>query len=171
MYGWYPYMAPYGLPYEDVDGITYYDDLRDPELARRMGEIMQERMGKGDAATNLIVTSLIANAYLLTGDDKYRQWITEYIGAWIERSRQNGGLLPDNVGLSGQVGEYINGKWYGGLYGWSWPHGYYNVCMAALVGGGNAFLLDGDRAYLDLPRSQIDAIHALGETRTLAISL
>lgn len=166
-YGWYPYMAPYGLPYEDVDGISSYDDLRDPKLARRMGEVMQHRMGKGDAASNLIVTSLIANAYLLTGDDKYRQWITDYVSAWIERARQNGGLLPDNVGLSGQVGEYINGKWYGGLYGWSWPHGYYNVCMAALVGGGNAFLLTGNRAYLDLPRSQIDAIHALGATRTL----
>lgn len=168
VYGWYPYMAPYGLPYEDIDGISSYDDLRDPVLARRMGEVMQARMGKGDVATNLIVTSLIANAYLMTGDDKYRQWIVEYVGAWMERARANGGLLPDNVGLSGQVGEYIDGKWYGGLYGWSWPHGYYNVCMAALVAGLNAFLLTGDRAYLDLPRSQIDAIHALGQTRTLS---
>jgi hypothetical protein len=166
-YGWYPYMAPYGLPYEDVEGITSYDDLRDPVLARRMGEVMQERMGKGDVAANLIVTSLIANAFLISGDAKYRDWISDYVGAWHERARQNGGLLPDNVGLSGQVGEYINGKWYGGLYGWSWPHGYYNVCMAALVGGANAFLLTGDKTYLDLPRSQIDAIHALGEQRTL----
>ncbi len=167
IYEWYPYMAPYGLPYEDVDGITSYDDLRDPVLARRMGEVMQERMGKGDTATNLIVTSLIANAFLLTGDEKYRGWITEYVGAWQDRARQNGGLLPDNVGLSGQVGEYINGKWYGGLYGWSWPHGYYNVCMAAIVGGASAYLITGDKAYLDLPRSQIEAIHALGQTRKL----
>lgn len=163
----FPYMAPYGLPYEDVDGISAYDDLADPVLARRMGEVMQQRMGKGDAATNLIVTSLIANAYLMTGDDKYRVWIAEYVGAWMERARANGGLLPDNVGLSGQVGEYINGKWYGGLYGWSWPHGYYNVCMAALVGSGNAYLVTGDKTYLDLPRWQIDTIHALGVTRAL----
>jgi len=166
-YGWYPYMAPYGLPYEDVEGVTSYEDLRDPMLAQRMGEMMQARMGKGDAATNLIVTSLIANAYLMTGDEKYRQWLTEYVGAWQERARQNGGLLPDNVGLSGEVGEYIDGKWYGGLYGWSWPHGYYNVCMAAIVAGANAYLLTSDKHYLDLPRTQIDTIHALGETRTL----
>lgn len=163
----FPYMEPYGLPYEDVAGITTYADLADPELARRMGAVMQERMGKGDAATNLIVTSLIANAYLMTGDDKYRGWIADYVGAWMERARQNGGLMPDNVGLSGRVGEYIDGKWYGGLYGWSWPHGYYNVCMAAIIGAANAFLLTGDQRYLELPRWQIDAIHALGMTRTL----
>lgn len=166
-YGWYPYMAPYGLPYQDVEGVTSYDDLRDPVLARRMGEVMQTRMGKGDAATNLIVTSLIANAFLLTGDEKYRQWIVEYVSAWHQRAEANGGLLPDNVGLSGEVGEYINGKWYGGLYGWSWPHGYYNVCMAALIAGANAALVTGEKRWLDLPRTQIDTIHNLGEIRTL----
>ena len=167
VYSWYPYMAPYGLPYEDVEGVTAYEDLKDPVLARRMGEVMEARMGKGDVATNLIVTSLVTNAYLLTGDDKYRQWVVEYVDAWRERARQNRGLLPDNVGLSGQVGEYIDGKWYGGLYGWSWPHGYYNIGMAAIVAGTNAYLLTQNGEYLDLPRGQIDAIHRLGETRTL----
>lgn len=167
VYSWYPYMAPYGLPYEDVEGVTVYEDLKDSVLARRMGNVMEARMGKGDVATNLIVTSLVANAYLMTGDDKYRQWVVEYVDAWSERARQNGGLLPDNVGLSGQVGEYVDGKWYGGLYGWSWPHGYYNIGMAAIVAGTNAYLLTHKRDYLDLPRTQIDAIHQRGETRTL----
>lgn len=167
VYGWYPYMAPYGLPYEDVDGITAYDDLKDPELAARMGAVMEARMGKGDVATNLIVTSLVTNAYLMTGDDKYRDWVTEYVGAWQERARQNGGLLPDNVGLSGAVGEYMDGKWYSGLYGWSWPHGYYNIGMAAVVAGCNAYLLTRDERYLDLPRSQIDYIYGLGAVRRL----
>jgi hypothetical protein len=166
-YGWYPYMAPYGLPYEDVEGITSYEDLRDPELARRMGEVMHERMGKGDVATNLMVTSLVANAFLMTGEAKYRDWVVEYVDAWHERARANDGFVPDNVGLNGDVGEYIGGKWYGGLYGWSWPHGYYNIGMAALVAGANATLLTGDRRYLDLPRQQIRVVHALGETRTL----
>ncbi|MBW4438963.1 MAG: hypothetical protein KME04_17630 [Pleurocapsa minor GSE-CHR-MK-17-07R] len=166
-YGWYPYMAPYGLPYEDVEGVSDYEDLKDPVLARRMGEVMQHRMGRGDVATNLIVTSLVTNAYLMTGDEKYRAWVTEYVGAWQERAARNGGLLPDNVGLSGAVGENMGGKWYGGLYGWSWPHGYYNIGMAALVGGANAFLLTRDAAWLDLPRRQIEAIHALGQTRML----
>ncbi len=166
-YAWYPYMAPYGLPYEDVEGVSSYDDLKNPVLAQRMGQVMEARMGKGDVATNLIVTSLVANAYLMTGENKYRQWIVEYVDAWRERAKQNGGLLPDNVGLSGQVGEYINGKWYGGLYGWSWPHGYYNIGMAAVVAGTNAYLLTGNSDYLDLPRTQIDTIHKLGQTLTL----
>lgn len=168
VYGWYPYMAPYGLPYEDVEGITQYEDLKDDILAARMGAVMEERMGKGDVAVNLIVTSLITNAYLMTGDEKYKSWVIDYVEAWSRRAEQNQGLLPDNVGLSGQVGEYINGKWYGGLYGWSWPHGYYNIAMAAVIAGANAYLLTQDETYLDLPRSQIEAIHARGEVRTLA---
>ncbi len=166
-YAWYPYMSPYGLPYEDVEGVSSYEDLKDPILAQRMGQVMEARMGKGDVATNLIVTSLVANAYLMTGEDKYREWIVDYVDAWRDRAKQNGGLLPDNVGLSGHVGEYINGKWYGGLYGWSWPHGYYNIGMAAIVAGTNAYLLTSNSEYLDLPRSQIDAIYQLGETHTL----
>jgi hypothetical protein len=164
-YGWSQSMAVYGLPFSDVPGITSYDDLRDPALARRMGEVMHERMGRGDVAANLGVTSLVANAYLLTGDDKYRSWILTYVDAWIARARANGGLLPDNVGLSGRVGEYTGGKWYGGLYGWTWPHGLYNIGMAAIVAGTCAYLLTRDERYLDLPRAQLDAIMALGEVR------
>lgn len=164
-YGWSAGMRQYGLPFADVPGVDHYDDLKDEENARRMGRTMQERMGKGDVAGNLIATSLVANAALMTGEARYRAWIEEYVGAWMERARQNEGLLPDNVGLSGQVGEYMGGKWYGGLYGWTWPHGYYNIGMAATVAGVNAFLLTGDETYLDLPRSQYDYIWKLGEMR------
>jgi hypothetical protein len=165
IYPWTAGMRRYGLPYQDVPGITCYDDLKDPVLARRMGEVMQERMGKGDVVANLGVTSLITNAYLLTGEEKYRRWVIEYVGAWIERAQQNGGLIPDNVGLSGQVGEYLNGKWYGGLYGWTWPHGFYNIEMAVIVAASNAFLLTQDARYLDLARTQMDHLLALGITR------
>src|SRR6266508_6208524 len=72
--------------------------------------------------------------------------------------------MPDNVGLAGQVGEYMNGKWYGGLYGWSWPHGFYNIEMAALIGALNAYLLTQDPCYLELPRTQMDHIISLGQT-------
>ncbi|MEZ4674014.1 MAG: hypothetical protein R2932_07185 [Caldilineaceae bacterium] len=164
-YNWGPGMRVYGLPYHDFPDIQHYDDLQDPAKARRMGQAMHERMGQGDVAGNLIATSLVANAYLLTGQAKYRDWIVEYVDAWRERAQANGGLLPDNVGLSGQVGETMNGKWYGGLYGWTWPHGYYNIGMAATVAGINAYLATGDDAYLDLPRSQYDQIWALGEER------
>ena len=180
-YGWSASMRTYGLPFTDIEGVHEYDDLKDPVLSRRMGEAMQERMGKGDVAGNLMVTSLIANAFLLTGEEKYRRWIVEYLNTWRERAagsspaaEQPGqserpkpdGLLPDNVGLSGEVGEYMDGRWYGGLYGWSWPHGYYNIGMAATVSGGNAFLLTGDETYLQLARDQYDAIWDLGELRS-----
>jgi len=116
-YNWGPGMRVYGLPFHDLPGINHYDDLQDEAKARQMGEAMQQRMGQGDVAGNLIVTSLLANAYLLTGEAKYRDWIVDYVDAWMARAQQNGGLLPDNVGLSGQVGETLHGKWYGGLYG------------------------------------------------------
>ena len=70
----------------------------------------------------------------------------EYVDAWRARAQANGGLLPDSVGLSGQVGEYLDGKWYGGQYGWEFPHGFYNVCMTALVAATNAFLMTRDPA-------------------------
>jgi hypothetical protein len=162
-YGWSAGMRPYGLPFEDVPGIRTYDDLKDPELALRMGQTMQQRMRQGDVANNLFATSLVTNAYLLTGDEKYKAWVLEYVNAWIERARQNGDLIPDNVGLSGKVGEYIDGKWYGGLYGWSWPHGFYNIGYAALVAAQNAYLMTKNPAYLDLPRAQMDKIIGMGK--------
>jgi len=162
-YGYSPGMAVYGLPYEDVEGVERVEDLKDPERARRMGQAMKQRMSRGDAVANLGVTSLVANAYLLTGEVKYRQWLTEYVDAWVERAEANGGLLPDNVGLSGEVGEYLDGKWYGSMYGWTWPHGFYNIGMAAIVAGINCFLLTKDEGYLDLPRTQIEMIMAQGK--------
>jgi hypothetical protein len=168
----YPYtdiMAPYGLPYDDVEGITTFDDLKDEDTARRMGEVMQARMGKGDVVTNLFVTGLITNAYLMTPDDerraRYRAWVQEYVNGWIERTQANGGLIPDNIGLNGQVGEYIDGKWYGGLYGWTWPHGWYNISYAAAIGAINAALITGDMRYMDFPRDQFQQARARGGMR------
>ncbi|HEY3081105.1 MAG TPA: hypothetical protein VGM69_14530, partial [Chloroflexota bacterium] len=164
-HGWSASMARYGLPFADVPGIAHYDDLRDPDLAGRMGAAMHDRMGRGDVAANLAATGLLTNAYLLTGDERYRGWVVDYVDAWIERARRNGGFLPDNVGISSQIGEYTGGKWYGGLYGWTWPHGFYNIAMAALVAAASASLLTRDLSYLDLARDQIDRIWELGETR------
>jgi hypothetical protein len=167
-YGWSAGMARYGLPYEDIPGIGHYDDLKDPALARQMGAAMHARMGRGDVPANLAATSLLTNAYLLTGEERYRDWVIEYVDAWRERARRNGGLLPDNVGLSGEIGEYTGGKWYGGLYGWTWPHGFYNIAMAAIVAAANAYLLTGSPAYLDFARTQVDRIMDLGAVRDLS---
>lgn len=165
VYAYSPGMARYGLPYPDLPGIHSFEDLRHPEKAERMGRAMQSRMGRGDVAANLGVTSLVANAFLLTGDDKYRRWVLDYLAAWQQRAQAGGGLIPDNVGLSGQVGEYLNGRWYGGLYGWTWPHGYYNIGQAVAVAGQNATLLSGDPAWLELARTQYDRMMDLGQRR------
>jgi hypothetical protein len=155
-------MANYGLPLSDVPGITCYDDLKDPEKALRMGQAMAERLGEGDVGNNLNVNGLMMNAYLMTGDGKVRAWLLDYVGAWLERARANGGLMPDNVGLDGQVGALHHGKWYGGLYGWTWPHGFYNLGYAAITAATNAYLLSGDERYFELPRQMMDRVLSEG---------
>ncbi|MBA3822520.1 MAG: hypothetical protein H0X24_01295, partial [Ktedonobacterales bacterium] len=162
---WAAAMRRYGLPFSDVPGVTTYDDLRDPAQAAAMGAAVQARMGRGDVATNLLATTIVANAALLTGETKYTEWIATYVAAWQQRAQANGGVLPDNVGLSGEVGEYLAGKWYGGLYGWTWPHGFHNIGAAAFVAAANAFVLTRDARFLALPRDQLRAIMGHGEMR------
>ena len=72
--------------------------------------------------------------------------------------KKNDGIVPDNVGLSGIIGEHIDGKWYGSRYGWSWPHGWHSVGQAVSVAAQNAVLLHKDLIYMDFPRSQIDVL-------------
>lgn len=165
-YGYSKGMAVYGLPFYDLPGIESPEDLKVGDNAQRMGRAMHDRMGQGDVAANLGVASLIANAGLLTGDERYKRWLLHYVNGWIARAQANDGLLPDNVGLSGKVGEYTGG-WYGGLYGWTWPHGYYNIQAAALVAAHSCALLTNDLSYFELPRIQQDRIFALGETRAV----
>ena len=164
-YGYSPGMASYGLPYEDVAGVSRMEDLKDPALARRMGAAMDARMSWGDVAANLGVVSLITNAWLMTGEDKYREWVLDYVAAWVERAQENEGLPPDTIGLSGEPGEYIDGKWYGGMYGWTWPHGFYNIGMACTVAASCAYLMSGEEGYLELPRVLIDRMMELGGQR------
>ena len=149
----------YNMPFYDVPGCTSHEAVRESEALRtRMGQLIRERQGVGDTIVNLAATTLAANAYLLTGADKYKAWVQEYVEAWIERTSENGGIVPDNVGLSGEIGEHIDGKWYGSYYGWSWPHGWHSVGQAVSIAGQNAALLWRDLAYLDFPRSQIDVL-------------
>ncbi|MXV77866.1 hypothetical protein F4X73_05580 [Candidatus Poribacteria bacterium] len=149
----------YNLPFIDVPGCTSREEVLESDEKRDlMGRVIYERQGKGDAVGNLAATTLAANAYMLTGDDKYKVWVQEYVDAWIDRTEQNGGIVPDNVGLSGIIGEHIAGKWYGARYGWSHPHGWHSVGQAVSVAGQNAALLHGDLTYMDFPRSQIDVL-------------
>ncbi len=115
-----------------------------------------------DVPLNLTCTSLVTHAYILTGEDRYRSWVLEYLEAWADRIDANGGICPDNVGPSGTVGETMGGKWWGGYYGWRWPHGFMSIIEPLTIAAMNAVLLTGDMAYLDIPRGQLDHILGLG---------
>ncbi|RAP74677.1 hypothetical protein [Paenibacillus montanisoli] len=155
--GWHyvDWMKHYGLHYQDVPGVRTLDDLKHEEGALAMGKAIVERASRGDIPLNLLATSMVANAYLHTGDPKYKAWVKEYVDAWVDRAKQNGGLIPDNVGLNGIIGEHTGGKWYGGWYGWTWPHGWVSIGQGVGVAAQNALLLERDSAYIEFLRSQM----------------
>lgn len=152
----------YGLPFYDVEGIETVRDLKDPDKMKRYAKVCNSRRGSGDAVVNLASTTLATTAYLMTGREEYRDWALDYTDGWIDRMNQNDGILPDNVGLSGEVGEHIEGRWYGANYGWTWPHGWHTIGQAAVIAAENATLLTGEPDYLRLLRSQIEVLASNG---------
>jgi hypothetical protein len=121
----------------------------------------------GDHFLNAAATSLPTNAYLVTGEAKYRQWIVEYMDAWLDRMRQNGGIIPSHVDLEGRVGG-AEGRWWGGAYGWGFSpvnpvtgkREDRNRIGWALPGFANALLVTGDRKYVDAWRDMIRAVNS-----------
>jgi hypothetical protein len=72
----------------------------------------------GDHPLNLLATTLALNAYMLSGEEKYKRWLVEYVDAWRQRMADNGYLIPTKIGLDGRIGGE-SGKWYSGVYGWA----------------------------------------------------
>ena len=126
----------------------------------------------GDHPLNLLVTSMVTNAYLVTGDEKYKTWVLAYVDAWRQRMVDNNHIIPSNVGLDGTIGGECDGKWYGGAYGWGFtvvvPQtgelANRNRTHWAMTGFMNAYLLTGDDRYLDIWRKQRDAINRQSKT-------
>lgn len=149
--------SQYPAPFDDlpglVDGIA---DWTDPALFAEILQKFNARLAKGDVPINLLATTLVTHAFLATGEARDKQWVLDYLAAWQARSLGNGGVIPDNVGLSGRVGETLQGRWWGGYYGWGWPHGGQTLLEALAVAGMNGTLLTGDDSHLDLFRSQWD---------------
>ncbi len=123
----------------------------------------------GDSHLNLFATNLVLNAYALTGEAKYRDWILEYVDAWKQRTEENGGNIPTKVGLDGKLGGE-SGQWWKGLYGWNFSNfdaevGYVkhrgNFSLGTWDGFPNAFLLTGDQSYIAVLRRQLDNLYAL----------
>ena len=121
----------------------------------------------GDHAQNLVATSLGFNAFALTGDQKYQNWVLEYVQAWRQRTLDNGGIIPTNIGLDGSIGGECGGKWYGGTYGWGFtvtvPQtgelSHRNSHYLAISGFGNAILLTGEQQFVDVWRQMIDTVN------------
>jgi hypothetical protein len=114
----------------------------------------------GDVIMNLAVTGLVAHAYIQTGEERFKRWVLEYVDAWMTRIRENNGIIPDNVGLNGVVGENRKGQWWGGFFGWTGRYSLEMIFNALITASEAATLVSGDRRYLDLLRSQIDVLLA-----------
>lgn len=121
----------------------------------------------GDHPQNLSATSLALHAYMLTHRPKYKQWLLDYVDAWLDRTVKNEGIIPTNIGLDGTIGGACDGKWYGGVYGWGFSVVVpqtgkiddRNTHQLGLNGFGNAFLLTGDARYLGVWRTMIETIN------------
>lgn len=123
----------------------------------------------GDNFLNLAATNLGVNAFALSGEPKYKNWVLEYVNAWKQRTEECGGNIPSNVGLNGKPGGEHNGQWWKGTYGWNFTifdgelgkiaHRNY-LTAASWTGFGNAFLLTGDPSYVQVLRRQMDNIYA-----------
>ncbi len=166
-------LSMYPLPYNDLDVPVRREAWIEGEIVDKadwsddntFGQILEKinaRMMHGDVPLNLTATSLVTHAFALTGDTRYRTWVLDYVEAWADRIARNGGVCPDNIGPTGQIGECMAGKWWGGYYGWSWPHGLATIIEPLTIGAMNAVLMTGDMGYLDIPRQQLDYILAQG---------
>ena len=118
-----------------------------------------------DSPLNLQSTTLALNAYLLTGEKRWREWLLSYVDAWVDRAAANDDILPSKVGLDGRIGG--KGKWYEGVYGWAFSpivpqtgkREDRNRVPRSIVGFMNAALVTGNERYMDVWRRQNAAIN------------
>jgi hypothetical protein len=121
----------------------------------------------GDHPQNLRTTVLAFNAFALTHEKKYKEWAVEYADAWVQRAQANNGIMPSKIGLDGKIGGDSR-KWYAGTYGWGFSvvvpqtgkMDHRPRTQSGWSGMRTAFLLTGDERYLDVWRTQIDAINS-----------
>lgn len=129
-----------------------------PERAAHILDVFNRLVMPGDIPHNMGATGLVTNAYLHTGDERYKQWVLRYVEGWIDRMRNNGGIMPDNIGPTGKVGEHRDGQWWGGWYGWNCYKGNNIGLTSMTIAAECAHLLSGDEGYLDVIRSQMEVL-------------
>ena len=71
--------------------------FENPARRKQIVDLFDRLVLQCDTPNSLAATALVTNAYLYTGDDKYKQWVLNYTEAWMERTEKNGGICPDNV--------------------------------------------------------------------------
>lgn len=156
----------YPAPFEDMTTSPYElgrCNWSNDDVFAEVIAMMNERTTRGDVPLNLNATGQFTHAYLYSGEEDLKTWVLEYLATWQARADENGGILPDNVGLSGIVGEYNDGKWWGGHYGWRWPHGWLTIIEPTLNACLNAYLLTGgSEEAVRLVRQQLDIHFSLG---------
>ena len=129
--------------------------FEDPARRKQIVDLFDRLILQCDTPNSLAGTALVTNAYLYTGDSKYKQWVLDYTEAWMERTEKNGGICPDNVDAEGVIGGGREGVWWGGQYGWNHYQGYNIMFHGINIAVECAQLLTGDSGYLDFLRSQI----------------
>ncbi len=148
-----------------LDMAKYYDKM--------LAHCTEYLDSAGDIHLNLAATILHLNAYMLTGEEKYRNWAIEYIDAWKQRAAATGGMIPSNIGLDGKLGGEHNGQWWKGTYGWNFTIydgeleqiAHRNYFMhGAWPGFSNALLLTGDQSYIAVLRKQMELLYAQRKT-------
>ncbi len=124
-----------------------------------------------DSPLNLQSTTLGLNAFALTGEKRWRDWVLSYLDAWVDRAAKNDDILPSKVGLDGRIGGQTKGKagkWYEGVYGWSFSPIVpqtgkledRNRVPRSIVAFMNASMLTGDDKYMNVWRRQNARINA-----------
>ena len=140
-------------------GYDYPEDWQDRDDWReKIHAKFDEVVMRGDVTVNLAVVPLVATAFLFTGEQKYRDWIVAYADSWLERTTQNGGIVPDNVGHGGIIGETRGGQWWGGFYGWTGRYGHQMMGAAITIASEAACLVTGETRFLELLRGHLDVL-------------
>ena len=157
-----------GDPFDPTGFVTVH---RESNFAQMLAHYEEYGDVVGDSFLNLVATTLPTDAYLVTHEEKYKKWIVDYMDAWLERMKQNGGIIPSFVDLDGKIGGPDN-KWWGNAYGWGFSpinpvtnrRENRNRIPRALVGFDDALLVTGNQKYVDAWRDQINAVNANART-------
>jgi hypothetical protein len=139
---------------KNLEANWWVDKKRRAEVTEKFDKMALQN----DVPENLGATAMVTNAFLYTGDERYKQWVLEYTEAWMDRIRKNGGILPDNIGPTGKIGEHRDGQWWGSIKGWTSSGGIGRMLIPLAIASENAHLLTGDKSYLELLRSQVQML-------------